>query len=404
LIDPFPAFWPPSWIVSFAYLAEAIEQALIRGRPDLGLAGRLLGTKRVLDDAGFFSTPFKAKGVDRTFSTNQTKKEGKDMTDFQAVRETVESRFSELQPVDRYGQLNQFRFKVAERDKPELIPFSGPGPRTNGPLVLKDHALRQLCTRIGVPYSFFNKCPPALQEFNVAWFMQNMDKEKDVMLRIVKGNEIRAIVSDRYAPFDDIELFRILADFMDGTEEVVLQEFTEIGSHVRITWPTRAEEVQPGDIVEQGIHIANSEVGVRSVTIIGVVHRLKCKNGLIAREKKGGFRGYRHIGDPERIRSNVKQVIEDVKHDSEKLMVKFRQSLVKEIAQPIEMIDRLAADHELSKEEYEAILSSFMNEPSKNLFGVVNAVSNSAQRCGDADRRFEIESLASNVLDTGLTA
>jgi len=85
-------------------------------------------------------------------------------------------------------------------------------------------------------------------------------------------------------------------------------------------------------------------------------------------------------------------------------MVKFRQSLAKEIAQPIEMIDRLAADHELSKEEYEAILSSFMNEPSKNLFGVVNAVSNSAQRCADADRRFEIESLASNVLDAGLTA
>ena len=142
------------------------------------------------------------------------------MTDLQAVRETVESRFSEMQPVDRYGQLNQFRFKVAERDKSELIPFSSPGPRANGPLVLKDHALRQLCARIGVPYSFFNKCPPALQEFNVAWFMQNMDKEKDVMLRIVKGNEVRAIVSDRYAPFDDIELFRILAEFMDGTEEV----------------------------------------------------------------------------------------------------------------------------------------------------------------------------------------
>ena len=169
----------------------------------------------------------------------------------------------------------------------------------------------------------------------------------------------------------------------------------------RPSWSSRAEEVQPGDIVEQGIHFANSEVGLRSVTIIGVVHRLKCKNGLIAREKKGGFR---HIGDPERIRTHVQQVIEDVKHDSEKLMVKFKMSLEKELDQPLEVINQLAQDHDLSKEEYEAILSSFMNEPSRNLFGVVNAVSNSAQGCPDADRRFEMEALASNLLDAGLAA
>ena len=149
------------------------------------------------------------------------------------------------------------------------------------------------------------------------------------------------------------------------------------------------------------MHIANSEVGLRSVTIIGIIHRLKCKNGLVAREKVGGFR---HIGDPERIKSHVQQVIEDVQHDSERLLVKFRQSLEKQIDQPLEIINKLAEDHELTKEEYEGILNSFMAEPSKSLFGVVNAVSNSAQRCSDADRRFEMETLASSVLDAQLAA
>lgn len=328
-------------------------------------------------------------------------KEERKMTDFNAVMEAAERRFSELQPFDRYGQLNQFRFKVTENDRPEFIPFAGASTRSAGPLVLKEHALKQLCARIGVPFSFFNKCPPALQEFNVAWFMQNMEQEKDVMLRIVKTNQVRAIVSDRYAPFDDIELFRILSDFMDGTEEVVFNSFEELSSHVRITWPSKAEEIQPGDVVEQGLHIANSEVGMRSVTIMGVVYRLKCKNGLVAREKKGGFR---HIGDPERIKGHVQQVIEDVQNDSARLMEKFKRSIEKEIEQPVDAIERLAQDHDLTKEEYKAVLDSFMAEPSRNLFGVVNAVSNSAKRCPDADRRFEMESLASNVLDAGLAA
>ena len=322
------------------------------------------------------------------------------MADFNTVLREVENRFKELEPLDRYAQLNRFRFK-AEKERFGLIPFKDNGSANGGPLILQEHALKQLCTRTGVPYFFFKKCPPALQEYNIAWFMQHLDTDKEAMLRIVKGNQVRAILSDRYAPFDDIELFKILADFMDGTEEVVFQSFGDTSSHVRITWHSKAEEIQPGDIVEQGLHIANSEVGLRSVTIIGIIHRLKCKNGLVAREKTGGFR---HIGDPERIRSSVQQVIEDVKHDTERLIVKYKQSLEKELDQPMAVINQLAEEHELTKEEYEAILNCFMAEPSKKLFGVVNAVSNSAQRCSDADRRFEMESLASGVMDTYLAA
>lgn len=323
------------------------------------------------------------------------------MENFNSVLEKAERRFHELKPYDRYAQLNQFRFK-AQEGKCELVPFKNTGGlQTVSTLELQEHALRQLCTRIGVPFSFFKKCPSALQELNTAWFMQNLEADKEVMLRIVKESQVRAILSDRYAPFDDIELFRILSEFMDGSEEVKLQSFEDKSSHVRITWPSENVEVQPGDIVERGIHIANSEVGMRSVTIIGIVHRLKCKNGLVAKEKRGGIR---HIGDPERIKAGVRDVIEEVKNDSSRLLERFRKSLEREIEKPVEMIEQISKDHELSQDEYKAILDSFMSEPSRNLFGVVNAVSNSAQVCNDMDRRFEIESLAGKVLDVGLAA
>ena len=167
------------------------------------------------------------------------------MTDFNTVLTDVEKRFNELQPYDRYAQLNRFWFK-AEKDRFGLIPFKAAEAPAKEPLVLQEHALKQLCTRTGVPYVFFKKCPQVLREYNVAWFMQHLESEKNVMFRMVKGNQVRAILSDRYAPFDDIELFRILAEFMDGTEEVVFQSFNDASSHVRITWHSKAEEIQPG--------------------------------------------------------------------------------------------------------------------------------------------------------------
>ena len=322
------------------------------------------------------------------------------MASFKNVLETVETRFAEMNPVDRYAQLNRFRFKV-EDNRCNLIPLKESKSPITEKLTLQEHALQQLCTRVGVPFVYLKKCPPALQELNVAWFMQNAEEEKDVMLRIVRENKVRAIMSDRYAPFDDMELFRILAEFMDGTENVVLESFEEKSSHVSITWPSSKVELQPGDVVEQGIHVANSEVGLRSVTIIGFVYRLKCKNGLVSKEKKGGFR---HIGDPERIRSNIRQVIDDVKNDAGRLVEKFKMSIVKQIEQPMELIDKLAEENGLTQEEYQSILNSFLSQPSKNLFGVVNAVSNSAQAIPDVDRRVEMEAIAGDTLDRYLTA
>ncbi len=322
------------------------------------------------------------------------------MASFKNVLETVETRFAEMNPVDRYAQLNRFRFKV-EDEQCALIPLKEAKSPITEKLMLQVHALQQLCTRTGVPYVYLKKCPPALKELDVAWFMQNAEEKKDVMLRIVRENQVRAIMSDRYAPFDDIELFKILADFMDGTEKVVMKSIEDRSSHVSVTWPSSKAEVQPGDVVEQGVHVANSEIGLRSVTVMGFVYRLRCKNGLVSREKKGGFR---HIGDPERIRSNILQVIDDVKNDAGRLVEKFKASVSRQITEPVEFIDKLAQENDLSKEEYQAILNSFLSEPSKTLFGVVNAVSNSAQAIPDADRRMEMQAIAGGTLDRYLTA
>ena len=43
-------------------------------------------------------------------------------------------------------------------------------------------------------------------------------------------------------------------------------------------------EVSPGDIVQAGVIISNSEVGLGSVSIQPLIYRLVCSNGMVVNE------------------------------------------------------------------------------------------------------------------------
>ena len=48
--------------------------------------------------------------------------------------------------------------------------------------------------------------------------------------------------------------------------------------------PRLEAEVTPGDIVQAGVIISNSEVGLGSVSIQPLVYRLVCKNGMVVND------------------------------------------------------------------------------------------------------------------------
>lgn len=227
------------------------------------------------------------------------------------------------------------------------------------------------------------------------YFIQHGGYDKEVMLRTIHQSQVRALMSQRYTPFDDVQLFPLVEPWVKDTE-VEWYSFEDYSTHIRLTLPETYEEIKVGDAVQKGIHITNSEVGVRSVTIQAVVIRLVCKNGLLSAFKKSRS----HVGDPQRLEEHVKYMIEEAVLDSDALLAKYRQSLEVAIEDPIDALKWIVKNEGLSQAEFSALLKSYLNTPDPSLFGIVNALTQTAQEY-PAERRWEMENIAGKVLDSG---
>ena len=131
----------------------------------------------------------------------------------------------------------------------------------NTPFQLNENAHRQLGLQLKIPAPYYERMRaenPGLLMANVnGWFQQSPDTRR--MVRTLDGTA-RAILSDRYRRIDNYEVAQT--------------------------------EVVPGDIVQAGILISNSEVGMGSVSVKPLIYRLVCTNGMVADVGVGK----RHVG------------------------------------------------------------------------------------------------------------
>lgn len=187
------------------------------------------------------------------------------------------------------------------------VPFRG-RPRRE-PLRLRDHAFSQLCQRLGAPATYIRRLPAKLQ---VACMNYGLTRERRPALLRSSGDELRAILSDRYAPLDDTELFDVLGQELDGIgyrDEMRVRSLgTGSTTVLRITLPGEGVPIQKDDVIEYGIDVANSELGLRSVEITPVTYRLVCANGMRAWKSETAMR-MRHVGDPARLAERLRDAI-----------------------------------------------------------------------------------------------
>src|SRR5207244_7939357 len=114
-----------------------------------------------------------------------------------------------------------------------------------------------------------------------SWLQQSGGDKR--LIRTLDGN-VRAVLSDRYRRLDNFDLAEnvlpILQRLPDARFESV--ELTETRMYLKVVTPSVRYEIAPGDVVQAGVVIANSEVGQGTLSVQPLVFRLVCKNGLIA--------------------------------------------------------------------------------------------------------------------------
>lgn len=283
-------------------------------------------------------------------------------------------------------------------------------------------AHRQIGTTLGIPLRYYNKMReenPALLTTNVNSWLKGQPSTR--MIRTLDGTA-RAFLSERYRRIDNFEVasavLPVIADMPEARIESC--ELTDERMYIKVVNPRLTADVVPGDVVQSGILITNSEVGEGCVNIQPLLYRLVCTNGMVVADRTASSRT-QHLG-----RGNIAgedyslYSSETLLADNNALMMKIRDTVrasadlsrfqksidrmrtareAKITAQSIpQMIELAATDYNLTKPESEGVLQHLLRDEDMTLYGLANAVTRTAQDVKSYDRSTELEALGYSIL------
>ena len=333
----------------------------------------------------------------------------------------------------RHG-LNELHRQIAQNDQNKWD-LTVPRDRlalTNGRLVLPEEyageypesltllpwATAQACQRLNIPAPYFARCSAPLQDaqFNHwAWRTgEEPEEERDgktgtprPWLLRCQGEGVRAVLSDRYAPLDNADLLGTLVPLLEDRFEVRGIDLTSESLHVRLVDPRLAREVLPNDRLLAGVHVANSEVGRRSVTVDALVWRLVCLNGLVMLVKGRSLLRQRHISwDRPRFADALRVAVSDAAMAGAGLIDRL-QAATREPVPDVEGVVRaIARQASLTQAVQEKVLTALQATPppqQERVYGLVQALTFTAQSL-PPDDRYDLEVTAGRLLDEGVPA
>ena len=287
-------------------------------------------------------------------------------------------------------------------------------------LGVNDNAHRQIGAALGIPAKYYDKMQKELPDLlaqNVnAWF----DAEPQAkMIRTMDGRA-RAFLSDRYRRIDNYEIAQTVLPILGELEDAHVEscEVTENRMYIKVVNPRLQADVVPGDTVQAGIMITNSEIGLGSVTVSPLLYRLVCTNGMVVND--AASRKY-HIGRANTVGENF-QIFTDetIIADNKAFMLKIRDTVraavdearfgqvvnMMRAAKGIKLdtpdipkfVELTATEFGLSQNEGRGVLDHLIRDADLSLYGLANAVTRYSQDVESYDRATDLESTGYSIL------
>ena len=284
-----------------------------------------------------------------------------------------------------------------------------------------DIAHRQISDRLGIPFKYYermmNEYPQLLDENINSWLKFKSEKR---MLRTLDG-KLRAFLSSRYRRLDNLELVDHILPVIAQMKNCSIAscDITETHLYLKVINKSMKAEIVPGDIVQAGFVVSNSEIGLGALKVEPLVYRLVCKNGMISKDyahKK--YHTGRNVEDTdnayelysdETLQADDKayfmkvQDIVSAAVDETKFMLtvdKMRQAKnIKTGDNPVETVEVLGDKYLFNKNERASILRHFIIDRDYSQFGLVNAVTRTSQDVEDYNRATELERIGGTTLE-----
>jgi len=302
-----------------------------------------------------------------------------------------------------------------------LLPaeYEGDYPPT---MSLSPWATAQACQRLGIPTAYFRRCPPPLQDsqFNHwAWKGNGIHEDGDWddaeappmqgeaperwLLR-AKADQVRGILSQRYVRLDNHQLLDCLHPLLRSRYEVKSLALTEESLHLRLVDPALARDVLPNDRLVVGLHVANSEVGRRAVSVDALVYRLVCANGLIKLVRGRSLLRHRHVSwDEPRFAASLERALGEALTAGAGLIEQLSWAARTPVVDVDGTLAALVQQGSLTQELREGVRRALLGTPpsqQETVYGMVNALTFVAQGLCPDDR-YDLEVLAGRLLENG---
>lgn len=285
-------------------------------------------------------------------------------------------------------------------------------------------AVNQAGEFAGIPAKYVDRmreeAPTLLAQNFRHWF------DQDPAVRMIRGlNQVdalpiaRAFLSDRYRRLDNEDVAEAAIPVLIESQDiqVVSTEVTESRLYLKAVFPKVQAEVRAGDIIQAGVVISNSEVGLGSLSVSPLIYRLVCKNGLIRADE--AWRKY-HVGQVVQAVDMRLALRDETKKAQDKALLMTLQDAVRaasadafqrtvekmriategdKVERPIKAVEVLARQVGLLQSEGDSILERLIRGQDYSRYGVMNAVTNLANDAQDYDRATELETIGGRILD-----
>lgn len=302
------------------------------------------------------------------------------------------------------------RLRVLDDQKNDLIE----------PLHIGINAHRQIGSHLSIPRAYYDKMReenPELLAINVNDWLGRSDDRR--LLRTLDG-KARAFLSDRYKRIDHYDIAQAVLPIVTQIPDVqfVSCNITEDRMYIKAVNPRLTQDVVPGDTVQAGIIISNSEVGLGAVSIQPLIYRLVCSNGMVVNDAatrknhlgpsisdEDDFRLYSKetLEADDRafilkIQDTVRAAVDEAKFKTVVDRMRQAASIPLDTSNLPDFVRLASRDFGVTENEGKGILQHLIEGKDYTLYGLSNAVTRYSQDVESYDRATELEGVGYKVL------
>ena len=288
------------------------------------------------------------------------------------------------------------------------------------PLDILTTAHRQMSAYLNIPWKYYER----MHQEDIGLLAQNVNTwlrkgPEQRMIRTIDGRA-RAFLSNRYRRIDNIDIARITLPIIQQVPDAIYEScnLSDDYMFIKVVNPRLTAEVVPGDIVQAGVVISNSETGQGAVCVQPLIYRLVCSNGMTVNEARTRRN---HIGrvtsadenlliyseatlraDDKafvmKVQDTVRAAVDEARFT--KILDKLRESKDKKLntADLPGVVKLASSSMGITDAESEGVLQHLIEGTDYSLYGLANAVTRHSQDVESYDRASKLEEIGYQII------